>query len=461
MGFWEFEINFFDFGMALGILTIIFLVANTLRRKVRFLTKSLLPTAMIAGLLTLILKTLGVFDKLFNIDDFNLWMENITYHSLGLGVIAMTLKTTKKEAGKKRSREIMDAGLLTVNTYLIQAIIGVIITVLLYFLISTFPAAGFILPLGFGQGSGQALTFGRIFEETYNFKGGASFGLTVAAIGFLVACLVGVLHIALRRRKGFNVVTNKNPYFVSNEILESPNEVPVTEAVDRLSIQIALIALVYFLTFLFMYGVENLPIGKFGTNTVKPMIWGFNFLIGSLIGVLIKQILKKLRERNIMTRDYPNDYLLNRISGFMFDLMIVAGVAGIEIAVLKSLIIPLSIICIVGTIVTYFYVRGFCYYLFPEYKDEAFVSMFGMLTGTNSTGMILLREVDPGFATPAANNLIYQSFWAIAFGFPLFLLLGYAPKGLQETLISLTVVIVMFIIFNIILLRRKIFRKLK
>ncbi len=31
--------------------------------------------------------------------------------------------------------------------------------------------------------------------------------------------------------------------------------------------------------------------------------------------------------------------------------------------------------------------------------------MFGMLTGTASRGMILLREIDPNYETPAANNL--------------------------------------------------------
>jgi ESS family glutamate:Na+ symporter len=210
-----------------------------------------------------------------------------------------------------------------------------------------------------------------------------------------------------------------------------------------------------------MYGIEKMSLGKFGTNTIKPMIWGFNFLIGSLIGVLVKVSIRKLQERKLMTRDYTNDYLLNRISGFMFDLMIVAGVAAIRIEVLENLIVPLTLICLAGTIITYYYVRAYCYYLFPEYKEAAFVSMFGMLTGTNSTGMILLREVDPQFETPAANNLIYQSFWAIAFGLPLFLLLGFAPKGIYQTIISLVVIVIMFIAFNIILLRRKIFKKQK
>ena len=140
-------------------------------------------------------------------------------------------------------------------------------------------------------------------------------------------------------------------------------------------------------------------------------------------------------------------------------MMIITGTAAIEIEVLKELIVPLVLICLIGGIVTYFYVRKLSYVLFPGYQEEAFLSLFGMLTGTNSTGMILLREVDPSFETPAASNLIYQSFYAIALGFPLFLLLGVAPEGPIYTLISLIILIVMFIVFNIVLFRKQIFKK--
>lgn len=459
MAFWEFEINTFDVVILVGILAIVLLISNIIRRKIGLIRKSLLPTAVIGGILMLILKTIGLFDNILNIDSSVEFLEAVTYHGLGLGVIAVTLKTSTKSKERQRKIEVVDAGLVTVSTYSLQAIVGVGISLLLYLSIQNnlFAASGLLLPLGFGQGSGQALSFGKIFENDYGFIGGASFGLTIAAVGFLVACIVGVLHIIFMKKRGRIKFFNEQASFVSNEVIASPNEVPVTESVDRLTIQISLIFLVYFATFLFMYSIEKLPLGNFGTNTLKPLIWGFNFLIGSLFGVLLNQVLKLLKRSNLMTRDYPNNYLLNRISGFMFDLMIIAGIAAIQINVLKSLILPLIIICLIGLIATYFYVRFITYYLFPKYPEEAFVSLFGMLTGTTSTGMILLREVDPKFETPAANNLVYQSFYALAFGFPLFLLLGFAPKGLTQTLISLVIISSMFMVFNIVIFRRKIF----
>ena len=49
-----------------------------------------------------------------------------------------------------------------------------------------------------------------------------------------------------------------------------------------------------------------------------------------------------------------------------------------------------------------------------------------MLTGTASTGMILLKEIDPNFETPAAQNLILQQLSAVVFGAPLLLIVGFA-----------------------------------
>lgn len=87
--------------------------------------------------------------------------------------------------------------------------------------------------------------------------------------------------------------------------------------------------------------------------------------------------------------------------------------------------------------------------------------MFGMLTGTASNGMILLREIDPKFETPAANNLVLQNFPAIAFGFPVLLLLGFAPMGMNHALITLIILLVLFVVFTLFLFRKKYFKKKK
>lgn len=459
MDFWEFNIGFKEIFILLGIMTAVFLAANTLRRKVGFIGKSLLPTAVIGGILMLLLKFIPFFGDIIKNEENSKFLEAVTYHTLALGFIALALKSLDKQTNKQRQVEIMDAGLVTVNTYIIQGVIGIILTMGISFLFmgNLLPASGLLLPMGFGQGTGQALNFGTIFEKDYGFIGGAHFGLSIAAIGFLVACLVGVLHIYIMRKRGKIKKAVMSESFVFNEEISSPTEIPLTESVDKLTIQIALILLVYFITFLFMNTLQSL----LGSNTITNLVWGFNFILGTLFAVLIKQIFKFLKSKNIMTHDYPNNYLLNRISGFMFDLMIISGIAAIEINVIKSLILPLVIICVIGTVATYYYVLRVSRYLFPDYSEEAFLSLFGMLTGTASTGMILLREVDNKFETPAADNLIYQTFYAIIFGFPIMLLLGYAPQSPTAALISCGVLVMMMVLFNIVLFRRKLFKRRK
>ena len=84
--------------------------------------------------------------------------------------------------------------------------------------------------------------------------------------------------------------------------------------------------------------------------------------------------------------------------------------------------------------------------------------MYGMLTGTESTGVILLREVDGEFRTPASDNMVYQNFPAIAFGFPMMFLATLAPV---KPILTFVIFVLFFAAMNIILFRSKIFKKKK
>ena len=82
--------------------------------------------------------------------------------------------------------------------------------------------------------------------------------------------------------------------------------------------------------------------------------------------------------------------------------------------------------------------------------------MYGMLTGTASTGIILLRELDGEFKTPAAENLVYQNFPAIVFGFPMMIIASIAP---DMPVITLGIIVVYFVAINLLLFRKQIFKK--
>ena len=73
--------------------------------------------------------------------------------------------------------------------------------------------------------------------------------------------------------------------------------------------------------------------------------------------------------------------------------------------------------------------------------------------------MILLREIDPNYDTPAATNIVLQNIPSVIMLAPLLLTLGFAAKSLTNTFIALGIYVVLFVGYNVFLFRRKIFKK--
>ena len=82
--------------------------------------------------------------------------------------------------------------------------------------------------------------------------------------------------------------------------------------------------------------------------------------------------------------------------------------------------------------------------------------MYGMLTGTISSGVLLLRELDPHMETPAANNLVLGSSFGIMLGAPLLVLVGMAPASTFNTFLVFGLLVVYYILLlGIVRLKRK------
>ncbi len=411
-----------------GIIAALIILANILRRKVKFIKNSLMPTAVIAGFILLAIKSTGII----NIDP--IFLEKITYHSLGFGFIALSLKVPEKDTSETALTGAK-SGALIVGTYLVQAVAGLAVTLSLAytFMPDLFKASGVLLPMAYGQGPGQANNIGTLYEQE-GMAGGKSFGLSLAAAGFLCACIVGVIYLNVLSRKG-KLVRVKDKRSISGSVTvdayQHENEIPIAESIDKFSIQFALVGMVYLATFLLTLGIESLAglISDELKNTVSSFLWGFNFILGSLVAIIVRSCITGLRKTKLMTRQYQNNYLLSRISGLAFDLMIITGIASIDISDLKGYWVPFILLSIVGGVVTFVFLKFMCDKVYPNYKYEAFLGMFGMLTGTISSGVLLLREIDPEFETPASNQLVVGSSFGIAFGFPVLLLVKYAANG--------------------------------
>ena len=442
------------------MLLVSLLAGNLLKKYVPGLKKMLIPTSVLGGLILILVETVYeafsgniLYDTAFFGGNGTATLEVLTYHTLALGFTASAMKSSGAKLGKKRTAEIFNTGVTTVSTYLMQAVLGMGITMVAALLISGFfPAAGVLLPFGFGQGTGQALNYGNIYETQFGFTGGRSFGLTIAALGFLSASIGGVIHLNILRRKGKIISGKQETGTISAEQIQGENEIPMQESIDKMTVQLALIALAYMLAYFLMLLLGKLLPG------MRSVIFGFNFLLGVLSATLIKTVLNLFNRKRIFRRVQTNDFLLTRMSNLFFDIMVVAGIAAIRLSALEDYWGIILILGVVGLVSTYAYNYFVAKTLFPEYTQEQFLAMYGMLTGTASTGIILLREIDGEFKSPAADNMVYQNFPAIVFGFPMMLLATLAP---EKPILTYIILVLFFIFMNVLLFRSKIFGKKK
>ena len=459
---WDFTLANYDavwaFLVQFGSLLLFLLLGNILRRKIPLFRKCLVPSALLGGLLLLIVNMTG---EQFGVTLFdNQLMQVITYHCLAIGFAAMSLKT-EKSTHKTNRAQVMEFGALQGGTYMLQAFVGLGITLIL-FLITRHGdkvisyVCGLILPLGFGQGPGNALSWDINYTNNPSalFAGNGSFGLAVASVGFVVASVFGIFYINIQKKRGTLFVRKDASYDEAIRMYEeTKNEIPDSESVDKFTIQAGFVALAYALAFLFMS-----LLGKLSAFT-NSIAWGFNFLWASIAAMLIKVVVKKLQKVRLMSRGYINNYQMDRISGFAFDLMIVAGVSAIEINDIKNYILPIIIICITGTIITYAYIRLVALECFKGFEHEFFLMCFGTFTGTASNGVILMKEVDPGMRTPTSSLYILSNFPAMVMIAPLLLLLGFAGQSFNNAIIAWCIFFVLWIGYTVFLFRRKIFKK--
>ena len=458
---WDFTLANYDavwaFLVQIGLLLMFMMVGNILRRTIPLFRKCLVPSALLGGA---VLLAVDITCKQFGIllvD--NRLMQVITYHCLAIGFAAMSLKT-EKSTHKTTRTQVIEYGALQGGTYMLQAFVGLGLTLILFLLtrggrVISY-VCGLILPLAFGQGPGNALSWDINFTNTpaAQFAGNGSFGLSLASIGFVVASVFGVLYINIYKKRGTLHIRPARP---DGEFIDQTNpsggEIPDSESVDKFTLQAGFVALAYALSFGFMCLLGAL------SDFTNSIAWGFNFLWASLAGMVIRFAVKLLRRYSLMHREYINNYQMDRISGFSFDLMIVAGVSAIEINDIKLYILPIVILSLAGTLATYVYIRKVAKECFKDFEHEFFLMSFGTFTGTASNGMILMKEIDPGLRSPTSSLYILSNFPAMVMIAPLLLLLSFAGRSLMNAAIACGIFFTLWLGYTVFLFRRRIFKK--
>ena len=434
-----------------GYIAAVILIAVALRQTIKPIRKTMLPIAVLGGFILLIAKQIGIV----HLDEEML--SALTYHGIALGFIAMSLRSPVKREVGDESKVGLRSGAVIVSTYMVQAVTGLIITMGLAFTVKPdlFMAAGLLLPMGFGQGPGQANNIGSSYQSL-GFEGGHSFGLGIAAAGYLVACIVGVIILNVLRKQGkIKVDAVSGQKTLSADYLDGDEMADMSQSIDKLSVQLAMIVIVYLATFAVTAGLTSgiAKISEGLAGTVNTLLWGFNFIVGSALAILLRVILEKLRKKGTIKRRYQDNYLLNRLSGVFFDIMIVAGIGCINIEDIRGLVLPFVLLVVAGTITTWLHLRVVCKAVYPDYYYEGLISMYGMMTGTISSGILLVREIDPQLETPAANNLVIGSSFGILLGAPVLVLVGLATKSTAMCFVTIVIALIYWAILDLIIFK--------
>ncbi len=404
---------------------ILLFVGKIIKEKLPFLNRVIIPTALIAGFIGLVLS-----DGFLNIiplgRDENGKVEilyEIVYHSLAIGFIALTLRRNKTKTTKK----IWSTGMLIVMTYLLQALIGT--TVVVVFFKDLFLGAGLLLPLGFGQGPGLATSIGYGYADGVgNLIDGGALGATIASIGFLVGGIIGVVALNYYSRKhNLNVdkFHSEKPHIKETFEFETIRELRVF---DALTAQVVIIFVIYAMVYLTQALLENVllpPLGDLG-NTFAGVFHGFNFLIGILYALVFKRILVTLEQKKKNVNFMTNNYILSNISSLAFNFLITAAVLTITIGSITRYWAFVAIMAVFGTALTFVFLQFVIKRIYDEkYFIHYFLGLFGMLTGTASTGLALLKGVDRDFESPVAEEMVLGSGTAISLALPLFALIMF------------------------------------
>ena len=343
-------------------------------------------------------------------------IESIVYHALAIGFLALALKRSEqKEKGKYWS-----TGMLITSTYALQAVIGILLVFI--FFSDQFIGSGMLVALGFGQGPGLAMSIGSGWNQFLNGFG-TTLGASYAFLGFVFGGTVGVVII--------NIFTRRKGFVNSKQYDESPSQANVTidtvreiSLLDGLTQQFVVIGVIYGLVYITLFGLNILlaSIGGAGAM-IFGLLRGFNFIIAILYALLYKSVLNRLEAKGKNIRFLTNNYVLSNIASFAFNIMITGSVLAITLAFLSTYGVQLIITSILAGTATFFYLRFMTKRIYKDFQDEFSIGLFGMLTGVASTGLALLKGLDPELKTPVAEEMVVGSGTAILIALPLFVLL--------------------------------------
>jgi ESS family glutamate:Na+ symporter len=169
----------------------------------------------------------------------------------------------RKAPKRPRDGRIFATSISVLSQYAIQTIVGLLLTFVLIRTImpDLFHSFGWLMPLGFVLGPGQAFSIGEGWRVA-GIEGAGSIGLTFAAIGFIVSSFGGVFLINYGIRRGWMSKEHAeviNKQGIKRGVFPRGSRLPVgslltteTEAIDSMTLNGGIVLISYLVAYLFL-----------------------------------------------------------------------------------------------------------------------------------------------------------------------------------------------------------------
>lgn len=429
MELWTLDIPIGTLLLDFTFLSVLFVISTWIRRYVPIVQHYLVPNNIVAGFLGLAIASLGFV----YFDDVSDRMGAYVYHLLALTFIAVALSHRKLSI----DRAPINTGFMIVSIYLIQGILGMFVTFGLIYTIfpELFPGFGMLTPLAFGMGPGISYSIASAWEQAGFVDGGVT-GLTLSAVGFLIAYIPGIIIMrrAIRQGKSSFIKDNLDVGEDLERGILDPDNRPsagsmttATEAIEPVTFHLSMVGLVYALTYGFMILLENFMVFV-GASAEIHTLWSFHFIFATIVAILARNVIDRIGLGYLI-----DEQLMTRNANVFVDFMIASSITAISFGVVIYYAVPIVILSLVAAVSTYLFTKWASYRYFKKYKFERFISIFGDTTGTIQSALVLLRVLDPKFKSKAGIDLVYGSGIALLIGFPLLILIN-APINFFDDL---------------------------
>ncbi len=397
----------FEVLVAFFWMAVFLIIGTVMRAKIPLMRRWLVPACMSGGVVGAILINLGCFDMLGPLKPNAQVMSAVVFHLFALSFCCFGLSGFGNSAGSTPLRIIK----VTFWFLFIMGGVGYLQTAMgmsvIYgwnsiFGTNIYESVGVLLNRGFSQGPGAALSVGAVWEQA-GWSGMVPLGLAFAAMGYVAAVIAGVPLTSWLMRKTKMVVDGEIP---ENE-LKGVYEVDcgpsggcltfISSNIDTFSFQAALL----FLTYGLAYGVITL-LGFVLSPGIMGMAWSlFAFFFCLPVGIVISEVLMK---RVFKIGHLHSQDMHSRLLGFIVDFMAVGALLAVEITAIGNYLAIMLVLSVLCTILTGSVLWFGCRKL-KEYAPHRFMAMFGNATGTVTSGLVLVRMMDPEFRTPVPFEL--------------------------------------------------------